>query len=78
MYLAGLRSIPDELREAVQVDGAIDVQLYRDIILPILRPITLSALIVLDHISLKNLRPGLHHDRQRSWIRHRCARYLYV
>lgn len=53
MYLAGLRSIPEELREAARVDGATEIQLYRDIIMPILRPITLSALIVLGHISLK-------------------------
>jgi glucose/mannose transport system permease protein len=53
MYLAGLRGIPDELREAARVDGASEIELYRHIILPILSPITLSALIVLGHISLK-------------------------
>ncbi len=53
MYLAGLRGIPEELREAARVDGATEIQIYRDIILPILSPITLSALIVLGHISLK-------------------------
>lgn len=53
MYLAGLRGIPDELREAARVDGASEPQIYRHIILPMLQPITLSALIVLGHISLK-------------------------
>jgi len=53
LFLAGLRSIPDELREAAQVDGATTVQLYRHIILPLLRPVTLSALVILGHISLK-------------------------
>ena len=53
MYLAGLRGIPEELREAARVDGATEVQIYRHIILRILQPITLSALIVLGHISLK-------------------------
>ncbi len=53
MYLAGLRAVPDELREAARVDGASELALYRRIILPLLRPITLSALIVLGHISLK-------------------------
>ncbi len=53
MYLAGLRGIPDELREAARVDGASESYIYRRIILPMLRPITLSALIVLGHISLK-------------------------
>ncbi len=53
MYLAGLRGIPEELREAARVDGASEAYIYRRIILPMLRPITLSALIVLGHISLK-------------------------
>lgn len=53
MYLAGLRGIPDELREAARVDGATEVGIYRHIVMPLLRPITLSALIVLGHISLK-------------------------
>ena len=53
MYLAGLRAIPEELREAARVDGATELQLYRHIILPLLQPITLSAVIVLGHMSLK-------------------------
>ena len=53
MYLAGLRGIPEELREAARVDGANEFQIYRHIILPLLQPITLSAVIVLGHISLK-------------------------
>ncbi|HEV2358659.1 MAG TPA: sugar ABC transporter permease [bacterium] len=53
LYLAGLRSIPDELREAARVDGAAEWQIYRQILLPLLQPITLSAVIILGHISLK-------------------------
>lgn len=53
MYLAGLRAIPDELREAARVDGATELQLLRHIILPLLKPITLSAVIILGHMSLK-------------------------
>ncbi len=53
MYLAGLRGIPEELREAARVDGATEFGIYRHIVLPILRPITFSALIILGHISLK-------------------------
>lgn len=53
MYLAGLRGIPDELREAARVDGASELQIMWRIILPMLRPITLSAAIILGHISLK-------------------------
>lgn len=53
LYLAGLRGIPEELREAARVDGASEWQLYRRIIFPMLAPITLSAMIILGHISLK-------------------------
>lgn len=53
MYLAGMRGVSDEIREAARVDGASELQVYRHIILPMLQPITLSAMIVLGHISLK-------------------------
>ncbi|MCS7070224.1 MAG: sugar ABC transporter permease [Anaerolinea sp.] len=53
MYLAGLRGVPEELREAARVDGCSEVAVYRRIVLPLLAPITLSAVIILGHISLK-------------------------
>lgn len=53
IYLAGIRGIPEELREAARVDGCTEWQIYTMIILPMLRPVTLSAAIVLGHISLK-------------------------
>lgn len=53
LYLAGLRAIPQELREAAQIDGASHLQIYRYIMLPLLSPVTLSALIILGHMSLK-------------------------
>lgn len=53
IYLAGLRGIPDDLLESARIDGASEVTIVRRIILPMLRPITLSAMIVLGHISLK-------------------------
>jgi glucose/mannose transport system permease protein len=53
LFLAGLRSIPDELREAARVDGASETQVYRFLIIPLLRPVLLSALIILGHLSLK-------------------------
>lgn len=53
LYLGGLRAIPESLREAARVDGASEVQVYRRIILPLLWPVTLSAMIILGHISLK-------------------------
>jgi glucose/mannose transport system permease protein len=53
LYLAGLRAINDELREAARVDGASESQLYRRIVIPLLRPITVSAVVLLGYVSLK-------------------------
>ncbi|MEU6037521.1 sugar ABC transporter permease [Actinomadura sp. NPDC047616] len=53
LYLAGFRGVPDDLREAARVDGASEWQVYRYVVFPQLRPVTLSALIILGHISLK-------------------------
>jgi glucose/mannose transport system permease protein len=53
LYLAGLRSIPEDLREAARVDGANEWQIHRYVIIPLLRPITLSVIIILAHLSLK-------------------------
>jgi glucose/mannose transport system permease protein len=53
LYLGGLRAIPDDLREAARVDGASEWQIYRHVIFPLLNPVTLSAMIILGHISLK-------------------------
>ncbi|HAN86967.1 MAG TPA: glucose transporter [Firmicutes bacterium] len=53
LYLAGLRTIPDELREAARVDGASKFQIYRYVDLPLLKPITASAIVILGHIALK-------------------------
>jgi glucose/mannose transport system permease protein len=53
LYLAGLRGIPEELREAARVDGASEWQVFRRVILPLLTPVTVTAVIILGHISLK-------------------------
>lgn len=53
MYLAGLGTISNDVREAAQLDGANTWQIYRHIIIPLLRPITISTLIILGHVSLK-------------------------
>ena len=53
LYLAGLRTIPDELREAARVDGASKFQIYSHVDLPLLKPITVSAIVILGHIALK-------------------------
>lgn len=53
LYLAGLRAIPHELKEAARIDGASEVQIYRHVMIPLLAPVTLSAMIILGHMSLK-------------------------
>jgi glucose/mannose transport system permease protein len=53
VYLAGLRAIPDEIREAAKVDGAGWFRTYWKIILPQLRPMTGTLVIMLTAASLK-------------------------
>lgn len=53
LYLGGIRSISEDIREAARVDGASEFQIYRHVILPMLQPVTLSAVIILGHMSLK-------------------------
>ncbi len=53
LYLAGFRGVPDELREAARMDGASEWRVYRHVVFPHLTPVTLSALIILGHISIK-------------------------
>jgi len=53
LYLAALSGVPEELREAAVAEGASAWQLYTRVILPLLAPVTLSAMIILGHISLK-------------------------
>ena len=54
MFLAGLRGIDGEIMKAAQIDGASPLQLYRRIVIPLLRPIFLSAFIVLAHMAIKS------------------------
>ena len=53
LFLAGLRSIPDEVKEAARMDGASEFAIYWRIILPMISPVALSAIVILGHISLK-------------------------
>jgi glucose/mannose transport system permease protein len=53
LFLAGFRGVPEELREAARMDGANEFRVYRHVVFPHLRPVTLSALIILGHISIK-------------------------
>nr|WP_250880042.1 sugar ABC transporter permease [Thermosipho sp. 1244] len=53
LYLAGLRGIPNDIIEAAKVDGASEWKIFWKVKMPLLTPITLSAFIILGHISLK-------------------------
>jgi glucose/mannose transport system permease protein len=53
MYIAGLAVVPHELREAARIDGASEWQVYTGVVIPQLKPVTLSLIIILGHISLK-------------------------
>lgn len=53
MFLAGLRGIDNEILKAAQIDGASNWQLYRRIVIPMLRPAFLSAFVVLAHLAIK-------------------------
>ncbi len=53
LYLAGLRGLPIAMYESAKMDGASDARYYFQIAIPNMWPITLSAVIILSHISLK-------------------------
>jgi glucose/mannose transport system permease protein len=54
LFLAGLRSIDDEVVKAAAMDGAGPVRTYVGILLPMMRPVFLSAIIVLAHLAIKS------------------------
>jgi glucose/mannose transport system permease protein len=53
LFLAGLRGISDDLREAARVDGASELRVYWHVVRPLMLPVLMSALVILAHISLK-------------------------
>jgi glucose/mannose transport system permease protein len=53
LYLAGFNGISQDLRDAAMLDGASEAGYYRHVAIPMLKPITISAVIILSHISLK-------------------------
>jgi glucose/mannose transport system permease protein len=54
MFLAGLRGVDNEIIKAAQIDGASTVTIYRRIIIPLMRPVFLSAFVVLAHLAIKS------------------------
>lgn len=54
LFLAGLRGIDDSIIRAAQIDGAGLPRIYMKIIIPSLRPVFFSTLMILSHIAIKS------------------------
>jgi len=54
LFLAGLRGIDDSIVKAAQVDGASLPTIYLRILIPSLRPVFFSVLLILSHIAIKS------------------------
>lgn len=54
LFLAGLRGIDDSIIKAAQMDGASLPRIYWRIVLPALRPVFFSTLMVLSHLAIKS------------------------
>ena len=54
LFLAGLRGVDDAIIKAAMVDGASLPMIYRRIVIPSLRPVFFSVLLVLAHIAIKS------------------------
>ena len=54
LFLAGLRSVDDEIIKAAKVDGIPTWRIYSAIVIPSMAPVFLSAFIVLAHLAIKS------------------------
>ncbi len=54
LFLAGLRSVDDEIIKAAKVDGIPTWRIYTAIVIPSMAPVFLSAFIVLAHLAIKS------------------------
>ncbi|RMI00274.1 sugar ABC transporter permease [Stutzerimonas nitrititolerans] len=54
LFLAGLRGVDQSIVRAAQIDGASLPIIYLRIVLPSLRPVFFSALMILAHIAIKS------------------------
>jgi len=54
LFLAGLRGIDDSILKAAQIDGASLPRIYWRIVIPSLRPVFFSTLMVLSHLAIKS------------------------
>lgn len=54
LFLAGLRGIDDSILKAAQLDGASLPRIYWRVVIPCLRPVVFSAVMILSHIAIKS------------------------
>ena len=54
IFLAGLRGIDNSVIKAAQIEGATLPLIYRQIIIPMLRPAMLSVVVLLSYIAIKS------------------------
>jgi glucose/mannose transport system permease protein len=54
MFLAGLRGVDQSIIRAAQIDGASMPRIYWKVVLPSLRPVFFSAVMILAHIAIKS------------------------
>ena len=54
LFLAGLRGIDDSIIKAAQIDGASLPRIYWRIVLPSLRPVVFSTLMIVSHLAIKS------------------------
>ncbi|KZL26768.1 carbohydrate ABC transporter permease [Pseudovibrio sp. Ad37] len=54
LFLSALRTVDEDIIRAAHLDGASTTRIYFGIILPSLRPVFLSAFVILAHLSIKS------------------------
>ena len=73
VFLAGLQSIPQDLYEAITVDGAGTLRRFWHVTLPMLCPVILFNLVIGMIISFQVFDIGLGADERRARATRRCS-----
>ena len=73
LFLGAIQSIPAELYEAAELDGANRWHQFRYIIVPGIRPVIGLSFILAISGSLSRVRDPVHHDRRRQRQRRRSS-----
>ncbi|WP_097155809.1 carbohydrate ABC transporter permease [Cohaesibacter gelatinilyticus] len=54
LFLSALRSVDQDIIKAASLDGASPAKIYLRIILPSMRPVFMSAVVILSHLAIKS------------------------